>query len=529
MEHLLLFERFESDALSRIFGYLKKLGNKSDKLFPDALKRVMNIYQFPIDKISDSNIEYTNRLNALKISIPDDEKINGFGVKYIKFWFSTKDGFMGFSGVGNQRMNFDTFLKGSVNPKKTFGVNELEYIRIKYNTPTGILIPVNDYNVLKDGDDSFIITGTNLTKAKIHISARGDIYAIQNVSSGGYDADSNEWKKWGKHSWGLGTVRSLNTDHSKLHLYYEDDKPLRVQTSLDKIEKSYFDFNLPINSSGKIGLWGTCKWSIIDYKSIENSDFAIVLNLEDLLKSNFEPRRDTHKKRTDLREGSLKLTPESKIKQINLDRYINYVAHRMGVKEDITEFNNLQKIIIKIFCDDFSLISMIKNKPSIDYLTAFIGKLKVLITTGNEQDKKYCLEDALYYYRAISNESKKFKSVYQDTYQKIKKLEEVDPTLLKIIEIILKIGKRIKNYLSSINIQTIEDLKITLHLIDSIRSFINDSDYKLSDTLKLMIMDFNIPTNVIMRCELSKRDEFKFTQDLTKIKNIQKYVNHLLK
>ena len=102
MRYLKIYEAFESKGINSTLDFLKKkVGKKSSTNFLDSLKTLMGSVDFPIDKISDDDIDYMSAKKAVlvksKEDVNNDEKIDT-----IKYWFSIKDGYLGFTGTGNK-------------------------------------------------------------------------------------------------------------------------------------------------------------------------------------------------------------------------------------------------------------------------------------------------------------------------------------------------------------------------------------------------------------------------------------------
>ena len=173
----------------------KKVDRDSAEAFKDKLKRLINQFDIPIDKISDKDVKYLNRSQALKLRNTDRVE-NGKGIYCLKFWFSIDEGYLGFTGTGNNSMDFKSYIKYNKRNRDRgqntpFGDSELNYIKNTLNIKTGKLTPVKDYNnlthkqlvigIFSDDEDDMSRIGL----AKIWKSEYGDIHAIQNVAGGG--------------------------------------------------------------------------------------------------------------------------------------------------------------------------------------------------------------------------------------------------------------------------------------------------------------------------------------------------------
>jgi hypothetical protein len=143
-----LNEAFESKAISKTLAYLDKVGNKSKSEFLKTLKKMKDNYDYPIDKIDDAFIKYTNRKEALKMKF-DGELQNPWKIYCLKFWFSLESGYLGYTATSNKNYKYSVLKKGKNEP---FNSDELDYIKTKFDKKTGLLIPVKDYSSLRTGE-----------------------------------------------------------------------------------------------------------------------------------------------------------------------------------------------------------------------------------------------------------------------------------------------------------------------------------------------------------------------------------------
>ena len=188
MKYLMLFEAFESNALSKMMKFLaKKVDTNSKERFKDKLKRLITQFDIPIDKISDKDVKYLNRNQALKLRNVDKVE-NDKGIYCLKFWFSMDQGYLGFTGTGNNSMDFESYIKYNKRNRDRgqntpFGDSELNYIKNNLNIKTGKLTPVKDYNdlthkqlvigIFSDDEDDMSRIGL----AKMWVSEYGELHA----------------------------------------------------------------------------------------------------------------------------------------------------------------------------------------------------------------------------------------------------------------------------------------------------------------------------------------------------------------
>ena len=562
MKYLMLFEAFGSNTLSKMMNFLsKKVDRDSAEAFKDKLKRLINQFDIPIDKISDKDVKYLNKNQALKLRNMDRVQ-NGKGIYCLKFWFSIDEGYLGFTGTGNNSMDFKSYLKyNKRNRDRDRGQNtpfddsELNYIKNTLNIKTGKLTPVKDYNDLThkqlvigifsdDEDDK-----SRIGLAKMWVSEHGDLHAIQNVAGGGEPDDRIDGESWRdlregdepenedgyvpfSRSWSMGSVNSPGSDHAKLHIYTPSEEPLHVEgvkreeKKEDEEKESPYDFNLPLNSSYNLREWGDTGWSISDHNSVEKSDFSIILMLDDVLKSVGTKVSDVRKNREESKEGAIRLLSDSEIKKANIERYIAALVGKMGIKQDITELKNLQRLVIKSICSDFAFISIYKARPGFDTLDNIVHNIYELMSCV-ESEKKYYLSNIVSGFKSLN--------LYSDDYIKQYKMSlniinnSNSEAIKEIFNIFMEISKKIKNYLLSQNIETIEDLSMVVAKLKSIRTLANERGLSLGYTRNIL-NEFHYPNDTEYYVDrIDERKEKDILEDIKKAKHIERYVESLLR
>ena len=536
MKYLMLFEAFESDALSKMMEFLKgKTDNNSKEMFLNRIKRLMENLDIPIDKIKNENVKYLNRSQALKLR--NNEPVDNLKNIYcLKFWFSIEDGFLGFTGVGNETMDFNSYLAGesgrrrrSQNRNEPFDNSDLEYIKNQLNIKTGTLTPVKNYDLqlqhgkeivgyFSDGDGD----KDRLGKGKVWRD--GDyLFALQNVASGGNPEDrvnGESYRDWGfNHSWSMNSCDTPGSDHYKLHVYTPGNEPIKVEGKVDQVEelkdvKNPLEFNLPLSSSYRISDWG-------------ETSFSIILMIDDILKSNLETVTSVKKSRKSSREGATKLMSDRDIRDANIQRYLKALVAKMGITaKDTNNIQNLQKVLINNLCGDFSLFVISKDRPSLDYISEFTNNLYIMISRESLEDKEYYLTRLSDIYKSLNSDKDDYTKRYTESIDIINKCE--NKSLVEVFNILMKIGKDIKNYLLTQNIQTIEDLKMIYVKLKSIKSLLGEDEFKLNKgILRNIISDIQNPRDTKYYCDEYKDSDFG--DDIKRANLISKYVDSLLK
>ena len=540
MKYLMLFEAFEANALSKMMAFLaKKTDSNSKERFRDKLKTLITQLDIPIDKIKDSDIKYLNRVQALKLK---GEKESD-SIYCLKFWFSIDEGYLGFTGTGNVTMDFNEYMKGSrrrssSDKNSPFTNRELDYIKNRLDIKTGSLEPVKNYEAIRHGqlvigvfsDDEDNID--RLGFAKIWRS-EDQLFAIQDVTSGGSPEDNingQNWRDWGyRYSWSLDSVYSPGSDHCRLHIYTPSNEPIHVVGAKKEDEevetKSPFDFNLPLTRDYSLTEWGDTTWSIDDYKSVEKADFAIVLMVDDITQSVGTKVSNVRKSREESKEGATSLMSDEEIKEANVKRYLLGLISKMGIALDTSNLQNLQKLVIKAVCDEFAFIAIYKERPDFDNLNQIIKNIYNMMSVEDESDKKYYLERAITYYQSLNANSDDYKKNYVESLEIIKKSDSTQ--IKEFFDITMKIGDKIKKYLLSQNIQSIEDLRMIIVKLKSIRTISRENEFNFSGFIKSILDEFNYKNDVEYYIrEYGDRDASK---ELIKLKHLERYVDSLLR
>jgi hypothetical protein len=460
-------------------------------------------------------------------------------------------------------MDFKSYLKyNKRNRDRDRGQNtpfddsELNYIKNTLNIKTGKLTPVKNYNdlthkqlvigIFSDDEDDMSRIGL----AKMWVGEYGELHAIQNVAGGGEPDDRINGESWRdlregdepenedgyvpfSRSWSMGSVNSPGSDHAKLHIYTPSEEPLHVEgvkkeeKKEDEEKESPYDFNLPLNSSYNLREWGDTGWSISDHTSVEKSDFCIVLMLDDILKSVKTSVNQLKTNREESREGATKLMSDNQIKKANIERYLTAIVGKMGIERDIKELKNLQKLVIKSVCGDLAFISIYKGRPGFDSLDSISGYIYDMMKYTDEGDRDYYLSSIISSFKSLNSYSEEYTKQYNESLKEINN-SDVEP-LKEIFRIFIEIGKKIKNYLLSQNIQTIEDLGMVMVKLRSIRNLTGERGFSLSYTRNIL-NEFHYTGDVryyIDQCNERRKSEV--LEDIKKAKHIERYIDSLLR
>lgn len=533
-----LNEAFDSKAISRTLSFLdKKFKDKSTKSkFLNVIKRLKDNYDYPIDKINDAFIKYTNKNEALKIKF-DGELQNSWDIYCLKFWFSLESGYIGYTATSNINYTYSKKSEGLENIP--FSNDELDYIKSRKGIETGKLIPVTDYSLFKNGDKvvgcfSGYLENSYISPATIVIHD-GILYAIQDVNEGDAPSDRTNWREFGRYSWNIGKLNGRSEDHKKLHLYIFDNEPLRVDLG-DKVEtkqeQNPLEWNLPVKSNGRISQWNDDYSSIDDESDLEKADFSIILFFDDMINPDkaefYETPSDISKDRKESKKGALKLMSDEEIKKLNIERYLNQLILKLGISVDKSDVKNLQKVIGTSLVGQYSLISILSSEYV--YINSFIDYLLDLIKSS---DKEYYFKRLIDQYKAIYNRSSNNRKKYDTTFNWIDSnynWEGRDDEKVLFIEVLSKViglGNKIFDIVSNKEINSIQDMRITKYKLDSLRNLLDEDDFKFSDRIKSIFSRFGNKADVSYYLDRLNINELKEAKE--NLIHIEKAIDSMLK
>lgn len=549
LKHLFLFEAFSSKTVSKTISYIEKsLGKKEATRFINSLKKIKDIYDYPIDRLSDEFMDYMSAKDAIKIKSPKGFKsTNPWGLYCLTFWFSIEGGYLGYTGTGEYTSTFRGFNE---NNNKPFDEYEVEIIKNKSNVTRGKLIPVTNYKDLKHLDKVVgYFSGTNNTDyldfATIWLS-NSQIYAIQNVSNGNIP-NTEEWKRYGKFSWFIAINNKPGIDHLKLHKYVYSDEDLHVES--DQLKEDPRDYILPVKSNGKLSDWNENYDSCSSHSIIDDSDFAVVLYIDDIMNPDkvelYETPSDIKKQREDSRKGATKLLTDDDIRKQNIERYISKMIQSYGINKSQIKLGNLNSLILKCikpnsiiscrngYINDISIFSDILYKM-MRYISDGYPKVDI------ESTHSELVETIENIHNKFFNRTKNYKEtidiVSNNLNQIVKSGDSNESEIsdanraLNIINIMEKIDQKIKNNIQSQKVDTLEDIKILYYKLNSIRLVTEDDHaFFLHDYVNKAFKYFEngkkyFRNAQIYLLELSS-NEHEYNKFLMSIGNINKLVD----
>ncbi len=506
LKYLMLFEAFQSNAINSI---LKHIGSKIDsddkQTFITALRDiVMNIYGFQIDKISDSDVKYMSAKQARKIT-SKGEISNPYGIYALKFWFSVDEGYLGFTGVGDEKMKSSPY---------SFNTDELDYIKDSLDIKTGKLIPVLDYRPLKTGDKVMGYFSDYERKEYLALATiwrEGDqLYVIQDVNDGGHPNNS-DWRRYGRYSWNIGEADYPGDDHSKLHLYIDSKDELALSQS----EAG----DLLVNSSGEL----TRRSSSYSgrYADIEKADFAIVLYIDGLIKD--ESVDDIRNWRKESREGATALMTTAEIKKINFQNYMNKIISLYGITLDLKEedLKNLQNLIKSIFCDRNIFFSLYLEQPSLERIETIMSRIESIIKS---EDKEYSFARLLDTFRSFREDAVNSNRRFNGSKERVKR--HANENVMNAFNRLYELSSKINDYLSKQTVNSIDDLEVLKYKLEFLRKVIKSSRLSFTSGFENAICNFHYNDGDVDRgVETCVNRNEDMSINLKKIEHIEKFLD----
>ena len=379
MKYLKLFEAFESSLISKTLNYVK---GEYRNLFLDGIKSICNKYDFPENRLNDSFFQYLPYNKALNYRLEKGEKGNQVDCKAKSMEVFGDKGVEGECragklpkkwGAGSRRVDCPV-CKGTGKTGEPDSADKLlpQNIFKFWFDETGKYITTT-YNYIKDEtkvekpDDTVkliwchqgsvgidkpdfdksgykVVTLSeipHLTPATLYIDRRqwqqgtgtpgyfwrigqNTHYFIHSGGPVGGTPDGTEWRNYGRKSWSLGGSDSYVITTGDISS--EKTKEVEVRFFKSKINKPTYS-EVPISDIKK---------------TLSEAKFAITLDIDKLLGTEFIKKSDTIKTRTEFKKdviGGQFGIKDVDIKKQNMDRYISKLSDVSGAKLEIGNFD----------------------------------------------------------------------------------------------------------------------------------------------------------------------------------------------
>jgi hypothetical protein len=538
MKYLKFYEAFQSKGIGNTLKFLKdKVGKQSSDSFINSLRDFMTGVDFPIDKLSDSNIKYLSAKKAIQLRC-ESPVTNERGIWVIKYWFSIEKGFLGYTATGNKE---EKEIESSDNNQNglrdtiSFTDRDIQYIKDRI-TPTGEIWKVLDYNKLQTGDTVIGEFDSSIGIAKIFVDMSDGrrTYVVQSVASGSTpnSSDFRNYTQYGSLTWWIFDNTEMGSDHRKLHYWRQSSdelhyvEPPKEESSEEKEEKTEnpLVWNLPLSNRLAFSRWGRGS-SIGTTKDINEADFALVLYFDELINPEsdailFEKPSETKQQRRTEKEGATKLMSDAEIKKMNIERYIKKLVSNLNITD--TEFSDLKKVVNKHLAQEFSYFSIYLQRPDWSDLSDFTDYLYQVI---DDNDKEYYLNRVKDMYK------RKTENYYNHylRFQEAKKVIVGNNELKKIFDELYKLGNTIYQYINKMEIKSIDDLWLVRKKIHAIYDYMkmnrNQLDYKSREVINSLRYSDEIDYYFSQYKDSYNSEDYN--SDLQKIKRIETFLKSL--
>ena len=499
LKYIKLFEAFDSIQIAKTLKFVKK----SDKSkFMDALESITQSIDAPLSALNDKNFQYLPYKKAIGIKASSDKvkcsacegegKINkawgsttrrtkcttcdGGGavdpkpkLKYFKFWFNSDGSFIGTTAIDglyhiskSDVKNFDK--KDITEDMRTLTVRE---IKTKYKI-------VNGETTMYVENVATRHSGTNRKSClgKAFIDRDGDFYVVNSSVDTHSMPTGRKYRDYGNYA--VDVMRSAQDGRN------DADSSFRIYLTSETEEKEDMFWNVPVSFYGDG--WNTKDSMSKDF--LKEAHFAIVFDFDSFAYggTNWNPVSITKGDRSDARKGATALMSNDDIKTANIDRYVKTLAN-VDLGEGLTRLVNK---IPKIFGGDFALYYIYGEKN----FTKFKNMLNDVYSFMAAEDD----ETRSYYNNKIRDRVLDTFSGCEELNQKIAKrlqlakedIAERDALVdvIKVINKLEEISKRINQKLLKGKIETVEDMEIMLMKAEGIKAALKSDRFEIDYYIK---------------------------------------------
>ena len=205
------------------------------------------------------------------------------------------------------------------------------------------------------------------------------------------------------------------------------------------------------------------------------------------------------------------------------------MVSKMGIEKDVKELKNLQKLIIKSLCGNFIFISIYKNM-GFNNLNTISHYIYEMIKSDNDSDRSYHLSNITHNYKLLNSYYLEFNEKFENSLKLINDFNL--ESLKEIFKIFMRIGEKIKNYLLSQNIQTIEDLQMVQAKLKSIANLVSQKAFLFScRPIKNILNEFQFNGDVkyyLNEININFENNL-ILEDIEKTKHIERYIDSLFR
>ena len=499
LKYIKLFEAFDSVQIAKTLKFVKK----SDKSkFMNALESITKSIDAPLSALNDDNFQYLPykkaiavKANAGKVkcsTCAGEGKVTkawGSGtrnvkcttcggegevdakpkLKYFKFWFNSDGSFIGTTAIDglyhiskNDVKNFEK--KDITEDIRTLSVQELKRKYKLVNGETTMYVE----NVASRRSSS----GRKSCLGKAFIDRDGDFYVVNSSVDTHNMPTGRKYRDYGNYA--VDVMRSAQDERN------DADSSFKIYLTSDVEEKEDIFWNVPVSFYGD----GWNKKDSMSKDFLKEAHFAIVFDFDSFAYggTNWNPVSITKGDRKSARKGATALMSDEDIKTANIDRYVKTLAN-VDLGEGLTRLVNK---IPKIFGGDLALYYIYGEKN--------FSKFKNMLNDvygfmGAEDD-----ETRSYYNNRIRDRVLDTFSDCDELNQKIAKrlqlakedIAERDALVdvIKVINKLEEISKRINQKLLKGKIETIEDMEIMLMKAEGIKAALKSDRFEIDYYIK---------------------------------------------
>lgn len=522
LKYIKLFEAFDARTLN---ATLKHVKSKTDKTnFLNTLKSICRRFDIPESKLTDDLFTYLPFNKALRFNnvvvedqpcdaegefvagekcdngkvrrpwgrgfrIVDCGTCQGTGIKpkksnlsMLKFWFDADGKFItttAVDGVYRETTAANT-VAFSPNIEDYEVVKRIPKTQIKNQLETGDIIAVDFLDNHWNGQVYNVETQIVAYVFKENQYGNIKLFAIQN-RRGRWPRpnDYNAWRQIASESWTLTSSKCNNINLLKPKVGTAGLDPYGYNTTFDL--GNFRIRPLQINST------------------VRDANFAIIMDFSKLEKFETEKKTEIETRRKESRQGALALVSNDDIKNANIKRYFDKIATTFkitGQLEDVTKFNKMTARLVSrnsSYLLNQSASDTISNGLSnvAGYMFKVIKKIKVAeredtksIENGtvptatenlkNERDFKDNIQYLNDKYSSVLDWSINSNEQINKSLRLLRKKitetnDEFSERDLKVLENIDTLSLEIQRYISSIEVNTLDDVEFLQQEILSIR------------------------------------------------------------
>lgn len=536
LKYIKLFEAFDARTLNVTLKHIK--GSEDKKNFLSNLKTICDKFDIPESKLSDDLFTYLSFNKALKFNnvVSDDQPCDavgefvhgercdngkvrrpwgrgfrvvdcgtckGTGIKpkrsdlsLLKFWFNSEGKYVATTAV-------DGIYRASTNTTATaFSPNITDYdvvkripkTQIKNQLETGDIISVdlvdNHWNGTAYNVETQIVA---YVYKEVRYGNEIKVFAIQN-RRGRYPRPWNsDWRSIGNESWTLTTSKCNNINLLKAKVNAGGQDPYGYNTLFDMA-----NFRIrPVQVTS----------------TLKDANFAIILDFSKLDKLGVVKKTEVKSGRTESREGATAFISNDDIKKANIKRYFDKIATSFkltGELQDVSKFTSMAtRVLGGRSCVYFLNNSASTNEMDIlstiaGYIFKMIKKIKTAEKADNQSAEDGFVGTAVEdlkqdrdFIDIITIINDKYKSLLDNSIKKVDNttrfLKQLKDKIksdasedwmdkdLRILSNIDNLSTEINKYISSIKVDTLEDVEFLIQEIYSIKSLLRSDRMSMTN------------------------------------------------